>query len=100
MATFVLVHGAWHGSWCWKRVRRALQHSGHDVFTPTLTGVGERAHQLAPSVNLSAHVEDDHNQNRNEKHTKDEHSEQTNAGTEDGGVAEQVPASIRSLVYL
>lgn len=33
MATFVLVHGAWHGSWCWKRVRTALQRQGHDVFT-------------------------------------------------------------------
>lgn len=35
MATFVLVYGAWHGSWCWKRVRKALQAQGHDVFTPT-----------------------------------------------------------------
>ena len=43
MTTFVLVHGAWHGSWCWKRVRKLLQGEGHDVFTPTLTGVGERS---------------------------------------------------------
>ena len=43
MATFVLVHGAWHGSWCWQRVRAALQTTGHEVFTPTLTGVGERS---------------------------------------------------------
>ena len=42
MATFVLVHGAWHGSWCWQRVRSALQERGHQVFTPTLTGLGER----------------------------------------------------------
>ena len=52
MATFVLVHGAWHGSWCWKRVRSALQKLGHEVFTPTLTGVGERSHLLAPDIDL------------------------------------------------
>src|SRR5262249_53702007 len=58
MATFVLVHGAWHGSWCWKRVRHSLQARGHDVFTPTLTGVGERSHLLSPEVNLDAHIDD------------------------------------------
>ena len=58
MATFVLVHGAWHGSWCWKRVRKALQEHGHDVFTPTLTGVGERSHLLSPQVNLDTHIDD------------------------------------------
>ena len=58
MATFVLVHGAWHGSWCWKRVRKALQAEGHDVFTPTLTGVGERSHLISPQVNLDTHVAD------------------------------------------
>ena len=58
MATFVLVHGAWHGSWCWKRVRKALQARGHDVFTPTLTGVGERSHLLFPDVNLDTHITD------------------------------------------
>src|SRR5438034_10183033 len=52
MTSFVLVHGAWHGSWCWKRVRRLLQAQGHDVFTPTLTGVGERSHLLSRDVNL------------------------------------------------
>jgi len=58
MATFVLVHGAWHGSWCWKRVRKALQAQGHDVFTPTLTGVGERSHLLSPHVDLDTHIDD------------------------------------------
>ena len=58
MATFVLVHGAWHGSWCWKRVRKALQARGHDVFTPTLTGLAERSHLLAPNVNLDTHIDD------------------------------------------
>ena len=58
MATFVLVHGAWHGSWCWKRVRSALQAQGHEVFTPTLTGVGERSHLLSPDIDLRTHVLD------------------------------------------
>jgi len=58
MATFVLVHGAWYGSWCWKRVRDALEAAGHDVFTPTLTGVGERSHLRSREVNLETHIQD------------------------------------------
>jgi pimeloyl-ACP methyl ester carboxylesterase len=58
MATFVLVHGAWHGSWCWKRVRKALAAEGHDVFTPSLTGVGERSHLTSPQVTLETHIAD------------------------------------------
>src|SRR4030095_12699694 len=58
MATFVLVHGAWHGSWCWARVRRALVAQGHQVFTPTLTGVGERSHLLSRDIDLQVHVDD------------------------------------------
>ena len=100
MATFVLVHGAWHGSWCWKRVRRALQVGGHEVFTPTLTGVGERAHQLAPSVNLSMHVDDVVNLIRFEELTDVVLCGHSYAGCVVGAVAEQLPQAIRSLVYL
>ncbi len=57
-ATFVLVHGAWHGGWCWKKVRRLLVAAGHDVFTPTLTGLGERAHLLNAEISLETHVQD------------------------------------------
>ncbi len=56
--TFVLVHGAWHGGWCWKMVREHLQDQGHRVFTPTLTGHGERIHLRHPDVNLDTHVQD------------------------------------------
>jgi pimeloyl-ACP methyl ester carboxylesterase len=42
--TFVLVHGAWHGAWCWRRVIANLRSAGHVVFAPTLTGFGERVH--------------------------------------------------------
>ena len=58
MATFVLVHGAWHGAWCWRRVSRLLVGQGHEVFTPTLTGVGERSHLLTHSIGLDTHILD------------------------------------------
>ena len=56
--TFVLVHGAWHGGWCWARVARNLRDIGHDVYTPTLTGLGERAHLARPEIDLATHVQD------------------------------------------
>jgi pimeloyl-ACP methyl ester carboxylesterase len=56
--TFVLVHGAWSGGWCYHKVAARLRARGHSVFTPTLTGQGERTHLLTGSVNLSLHVED------------------------------------------
>jgi pimeloyl-ACP methyl ester carboxylesterase len=58
MATFVLVHGAWHGGWCWRRVAQALRAGGDEVFAPTLTGLGERAHLLSPAIGLDTHVDD------------------------------------------
>ena len=58
MATFVLVHGAWHGAWCWQRVARMLRQSGHEVFVPTLTGLCERSHLLLPTVGLDTHILD------------------------------------------
>jgi pimeloyl-ACP methyl ester carboxylesterase len=57
MATFVLVHGGWHGGWCWRDVAVELRAAGHDVVAPTLSGCGERA-RLAPHVDLSLHVEE------------------------------------------
>ena len=56
--TFVLVHGAWHGGWCWRRVADRLEAKGHKVFTPTLTGLGERSHLLSTSINLDTHITD------------------------------------------
>ncbi|MDB5411135.1 MAG: hypothetical protein JWL84_6047 [Rhodospirillales bacterium] len=58
MATFVLVHGAWHGGWCYGRVAKMLRAAGHEVYTPTLTGVGERAHLAGISITLTTHVQD------------------------------------------
>ena len=58
MATFVLVHGAMHGGWCWSDVRRRLQRRGHDVHRPTLTGQGDRRAALTPEVGVATHVAD------------------------------------------
>lgn len=58
MANFVLVHGAWHGGWCYRDTAAALRAAGHTVFTPTHTGVGERAHQSSEHITLETHVRD------------------------------------------
>jgi len=57
-ATFVLVHGAWHGGWCWKKLTPLLRAAGHEVITPTLTGLAERAHLLSPEIGLDTHIAD------------------------------------------
>ena len=62
MTTYVLVHGAWSGAHGFRHVRIRLQKEGHEVFTPSLTGIGERAHLSSPLVNLSMHVRDVVNQ--------------------------------------
>jgi hypothetical protein len=56
--TFVLVHGAWHGGWCWRRVADRLSAEGHKVFTPTMTGLGERSHLLDAKIGLATHITD------------------------------------------
>lgn len=55
---FVLLHGGRHGGWCWKRVASALRNAGHEVYTPTLTGLGERSHLLNRAIGLDDHVQD------------------------------------------
>lgn len=58
MSQFVLVHGAWHGGWCWARVLPLLRAAGHAAHAVTLTGVGERAHLLSPEIRLATHLQD------------------------------------------
>jgi pimeloyl-ACP methyl ester carboxylesterase len=58
VSTYVLVHGGGHGGWCWQPLARLLRAAGHDVYTPTLTGLGERSHLLSPAVDLDMHVTD------------------------------------------
>lgn len=58
MATFVLVHGAWHGGWCWRDVAQPLAMAGHRVHAVTLTGLGDRAHLMSPAITLETHISD------------------------------------------
>jgi pimeloyl-ACP methyl ester carboxylesterase len=58
MATYVLVHGAGHGGWCFQKVARLLEEDGHTVYTPTLTGLGDRSHLVSPDVDLDMHIND------------------------------------------
>ena len=58
MATMVLVHGAWGGSYGFRQLRPLLTAAGHQVFTPSLTGIGERSHLAGPDVTLSLHMQD------------------------------------------
>jgi pimeloyl-ACP methyl ester carboxylesterase len=100
MSTYLLVHGAWHGSWCWKRVRRALQSQGHEVFTPTLTGLGERSHLLAEDVNLETHIADVVNLIQWEELTDVILCGHSYAGAVVRGAADRIPDRISALVYL
>jgi pimeloyl-ACP methyl ester carboxylesterase len=58
MANIVLAHGAWSAAWAWKKMRPLMARSGHSFFTPTYTGLGERAHLANPSIDLETHIED------------------------------------------
>jgi len=58
MATFVLIHGMWHGGWCWRKVTPLLSAAGHEVHTVTLTGAGERAHLHYPDIDMNTHIQD------------------------------------------
>jgi len=100
MATFVLVHGAWHGGWCWRKVAPLLRAGGHAVHAPTLTGLGERVHLATRQVGLDTHVRDVLN-----VLTFEELSEAVLVGHSYGGlviagVAEQAPERLAHLVYL
>jgi pimeloyl-ACP methyl ester carboxylesterase len=99
-ATFVLVHGAWHGGWCWQRVSDRLTAQGHRVFAPTLTGVCERSHLGSPSVDLSTQIRDVVNEIRWKDLENVVLVGHSYGGMVISGVAEQVASKIASIVYL
>ena len=100
MATYLLVHGAWHGGWCWREVRAGLELLGHKTYAPTLTGLGERAHLLSADITLDTHIGDV------AKIIEDEQLEEvvlvghSYAGALLPGVAERLPDQISRLVFL
>jgi len=98
--TFILVHGAWSGGWCYARVAALLRARGHTVFTPTLTGQGERAHLLSGAINLSTHIADVlgvFNYERLEQVVLAGHSY---GGMVITGVADRISEKIKALAYL
>jgi pimeloyl-ACP methyl ester carboxylesterase len=99
-ATFVLVHGAWHGGWCWRFVAERLKAGGGRVFAPTLTGLGERAHLLDKTVNLSTHIEDICRLIRAEDLSGIVLVGHSYGGMVVSGVADRMPERIRTLVIL
>jgi pimeloyl-ACP methyl ester carboxylesterase len=100
MATFVLVHGAWHGGWCWQRVANLLRGEGHEVFAPSLTGLGDRAHLLNAEINLSTHIDDIANTFGSYDLDDVVLCGHPYGGLVITGVADRIADSIRSLVYL
>lgn len=100
MATFVIVHGGWDGGWAWRDVARDLQAAGHEVFTPTLTGQGERVHLASPEIDLDTHIVDIVNVFRYEKLQDITLVGHSYGGMVITGVAERVPEQIRQMIYL
>jgi pimeloyl-ACP methyl ester carboxylesterase len=98
--TFVLVHGAWHGGWCWRRVADLLEKQGHKVFAPTLTGLGERSHLMSKDIRLATHVTDVVNLMRWEDLSDVVLCGHSYAGVVVSGVAEQMEGKISSIVFL
>jgi pimeloyl-ACP methyl ester carboxylesterase len=98
--TFVLVHGAWHGAWCWRRVARLLTRDGHEVFTPTLTGLGERSHLLAPNIDLDTHILDVVNEMKWQQLKDVVLVGHSYAGMVISGVAERMEKAIAAFVML
>jgi pimeloyl-ACP methyl ester carboxylesterase len=98
--TFVLVHGAWHGGWCWVRVADRLRKGGHNVFTPTLTGLGERSHLIRAGINVTTHTTDVVNVMKWEGLSNVVLCGHSYGGMVISGVAEQMAPAIRSIVFL
>lgn len=100
MKTFVLVHGAWLGGWCWRDVAPALRSQGHAVFTPTLTGLGEREHLARPDIDVATHITDVVNVLIYEDLAEVVLVGHSYAGLVVAGVVDQVPERVAHLVYL
>ena len=100
MATFDLVHGAWSGGWCYFKVAERLRALGHLVFTPTLTGQGERSHLMGGAINLSTHLSDVLNVFHYERLNDVVLAGHSYGGMVITGVSDRIPERIRAVVYL
>src|SRR4029453_8540963 len=100
VATLVLAHGAWSAAWAWKKMRPLLRARGHELYAPTLTGLGERGHHASPAVDLETHISDvvavlDYEDLRDVVLIGHSYG-----GMVATGVADRVPERLRQLVYL
>ena len=98
--TFVLVHGLWHGGWCWNQLAQDLRGRGHRVTAPTHTGLGERSHLLSKDITLDTFVDDIVNHlhwNELNGVTLVGHSF---AGAVIIGVADRAPEQLARLIFL
>lgn len=100
MANFVLVHGAWHGAWCWQRVTPLLATQGHRVQAVTLTGVGERTHLRTPAVDLETHIADVANLIEAEELQDVILAVHSYAGMIGTAIADRMPKRIKHLAYI
>jgi pimeloyl-ACP methyl ester carboxylesterase len=100
MATFVLVHGLGGGGWNWKGVRQSLIKLGHEVFTPTLTGLGERSHLANRDINLETHINDISNVMKWENLHEVILVGHSYGGAVVTGAADKEAARIKKLIYL
>ena len=100
MLTFVLVHGAWHGGWCWRDVATRLSAAGHEVFTPTLSGLGERVHLAQWPIDLANHITDIENVVAFEELEGIRLVGHSYGGIVISGVAERISPRINHLGYL
>lgn len=98
--TYVLVHGAWHGGWCWARVAPAMRAAGQEVHSVTLTGLGDRAHLNRPDINLETHIQDVLMFLEMEDLREVVLVGHSYAGMMITAVADRAPSKLRSLVYL
>jgi len=97
---FVLVHGAWHGGWCWKKLSPLLRSAGHEVYAPSLTGMGGRSGLLQPGINLDTHIQDITAVLQYEDLREVILVGHSYGGMVVTGVAEKVPERLSRLVYL
>jgi len=98
--TFLLVHGAWHGGWCWRDVVPRLRKAGHEVFAPSLTGLGERKHLASARVDLETHIQDIVALVEMEDLKKVVLVGHSYGGMVITGVADRIPTRLAALVYL
>ena len=97
---YVLVHGGWHGGWCWQQVSAQLRATGAVVYTPTLNRMGEHRHTLTPAIDLNTHINDIVNLREAEDLHEVVLVGHSYAGLVITGVADRMPARLRQLVFL